>query len=57
MQTTPVTTVRPLTCEICHQQVVDGERYSMVCEEFGEVEHVACTGDWFRRNFGREVLR
>jgi hypothetical protein len=42
-------------CDICHQDVVAGERVT-VTDGGLTVEHTACTAYWFRSNFGRETL-
>lgn len=42
------------TCDICHDHIMAGERYS---DDGSEIAHTACVRDWFHRNFGRESLR
>jgi hypothetical protein len=42
-------------CDICEQAVTAGEQIT-VTDGGLTVEHTACTGHWFRSNFGRESL-
>jgi hypothetical protein len=41
------------TCDICHQPILSGEKFS---DDGSEIAHTACVRDWFRRNFGRDGL-
>lgn len=54
----PAATKAPtkLACIICEDEILPGERHAVVCAEFGEGEHAACTAQWFRTNYGREGL-
>lgn len=42
------------TCDICHEQILPGERSH---DDGDEIAHTACVGQWFRDSFGRESLR
>ncbi len=42
-----------IRCDICHEQIEPDEKFS---DDGGEIAHVQCVRDWFRRNFGREYL-
>ncbi len=42
-------------CDICGQAIIPGEQIT-VTDGGLTVEHTACTGHWFRSNFGRESL-
>jgi hypothetical protein len=43
-------------CDICDQPIIEGEQIT-VRDGGLTIEHTACTGHWWYRNFGREVLR
>jgi hypothetical protein len=53
--TATAATLPAYPCDICEMDVEAGERVT-VADGGLTVEHTACTGHWFRSNFGRETL-